>query len=183
MKQLADFFLRDVDRRRDDVARVLLAQLHDPFAEVGIGHLDAALFEMRVEAALLGEHRFAFDDARERRAVARMLGDNGVVLGRIAGPMNLSAQTRGVGLELFEIFVEPRHRVELDLRSEIAERFPLRHAMGGAVAFRTGKPHRRIMPANAIAIGDKRGGGSGVVVRWVHVGVETLSSAKRGRRT
>ena len=41
VEQLADFFLLDVDRRQHDVAGVLVAELHDPLAEVGVDHLDA----------------------------------------------------------------------------------------------------------------------------------------------
>ena len=45
VKQLADFFFADVNRRRHDVARMLSQQLHDPFAQVGVGHFDAKLLQ------------------------------------------------------------------------------------------------------------------------------------------
>ena len=45
VEELADVFLLDVDRRQHDVARVFVPQLDDPLAEVGVGDLDAVLFE------------------------------------------------------------------------------------------------------------------------------------------
>ena len=56
MEQFADVFFLQVNRGQHDVARRLVAQLHDPFAEIRIRHLDAARFEVRVEVALLGKH-------------------------------------------------------------------------------------------------------------------------------
>ena len=68
VEQRADLGALEVDRREHDVARRLAAQLHDPLAEVGVDHLDAARAEVGVQAALLGEHRLALHDARARRA-------------------------------------------------------------------------------------------------------------------
>ena len=106
---------------------------------------------MGIECALFGQHRFAFDDAC-RAVLLNNPGDDGVVLGRIASPMNLGSQSRGIGLELFEVFVEARHRVELDLRRQFTKCLPLGHPVGRPIAFGAGKPHRRVVPPHPIAI-------------------------------
>src|SRR5208337_2609461 len=48
VEQLADVFLLQVNRRKYDVARWLVAKLHDAFPEVGIRYLDAMRLEVRV---------------------------------------------------------------------------------------------------------------------------------------
>ncbi len=73
-KRLGDLLLHQVDRRRDDVARRLVAELDDVFAEIGLDRRDAVGFEMIVERDLLGDHRLALGDglgagrAADRRA-------------------------------------------------------------------------------------------------------------------
>ena len=57
-----DLILGEVDRRRDDVARRLVAELDDVFAEIGLDRLDAVRLEVLVEADLLGDHRLALGD-------------------------------------------------------------------------------------------------------------------------
>ena len=47
-------------------------------------------------------------------------GDDRIVLGGVSCPVNLRAKPRGVGLELFEVFIQPRHRVQLDPRGDVA---------------------------------------------------------------
>ena len=64
------------------------AELHDPLAQVGVDHLDAVLLEVRIEVALLGEHRLALDQPAGRRARCRMSSTICVVLGRVAGPVD-----------------------------------------------------------------------------------------------
>ena len=61
VERLAHFSLLDVNGRQHDVAGRLLPQLDDPFAQVGVDHFDAMPFEIRVEVALLGQHRLALD--------------------------------------------------------------------------------------------------------------------------
>jgi hypothetical protein len=90
VEELADLFFADVDRGRDDVTRMLMSELDDPLAQVGVGDLDAERFEMRVEAAFFGEHRFAFDDAGSTVTLDDA-GDDAVVFRGIAGPVDLSA--------------------------------------------------------------------------------------------
>ncbi|MNT89647.1 hypothetical protein D3C72_2304160 [compost metagenome] len=57
VKQFRDLFLLQVNRRHHDVARWLVAQLHDALAQIGVDHRYAALLQIRVQPALLGQHR------------------------------------------------------------------------------------------------------------------------------
>ena len=119
-------------------------------------------FQVRIEAALFGEHRFAFHHARY--AMPREdAGDDRVVLGRVASPVDLGAELRGGGFELLEVFVEPRHRVELDPRRQIAQRFPLGDRLRGPIALGTRAPDRRVVPTHLRRVGDELRGGGGMV--------------------
>ncbi len=55
-ERVGDLLLHQVDRRRDNVARWLVAQLDDVFAEIGLNGGDAICFEVIVERDLLGDH-------------------------------------------------------------------------------------------------------------------------------
>ena len=68
--------------RRDDVARHLVAQLDDVFAEVGLDRPDAGRFERGVEPDLLGDHRLALGDGL--RADARQMAR--IALARLLAP-------------------------------------------------------------------------------------------------
>ena len=70
-----------------------------------------------------------------------------------------------LALELFEVFVQPRHRVELDLRGQLAQRFPFGQRVASPVALGAHEPHRRVVPVGTLAVGEKLGGGSWMVHR------------------
>ena len=101
-------------------------QLHDPLAEVGVDHLDAAGLEVRIEAALLGEHRLALhhpgDAARRQDAE-----DDRVVLGGVAGPVDLAPAAVAFRSNCSRVVGQARQRVGLDRRAQLAQRLPLRH--------------------------------------------------------
>src|SRR5689334_15676550 len=131
------------------MARMLVTQLYDPLAQIRVSYFNAALFEVRIESAFLRKHRFALYHLRHTmpRENAR---DDCVVLSSVACPVDLRAQLRGRGLELLEILIELRHRVQLDLRCQIAKRFPLRHRLRSAIAFAARAPDGRIVPTNLL---------------------------------
>ncbi len=58
-ERIGDLLLQEMDRRRDDMARRLVAELDDVFAEIGLDRLDLVLLEEIVERDLLGDHRLA----------------------------------------------------------------------------------------------------------------------------
>ena len=95
-------------------------------------------------------------------------------------PVDLSAESRGRGLELFQVLVQPRHRVQFDSRGQVAQRFPLRNAVGGAIALRAGEPHGRVVPTDAGRIRDEGCGGGWVVVGWcLHDSEQKCNSARQ----
>ena len=85
-----------------DMAGRLAGQLHDPLAQIGIDHLDAVPFEKRIEMALLGQHRLAFDEPPHAVPLKNLQHDL-IVLGGVGGPMHLRPEPGGVGLELLEV--------------------------------------------------------------------------------
>src|SRR3954451_988216 len=109
-----------MDRRRHDMTGMLLAKLHNPFAEVGISNFDTLLLKMRIEPAFLGKHRLALHDPCYA-VLLQNAGNYRVVLGGVAPPMDLCTESCGARFELLKIFVEPRHRVEFDPRGKVAQ--------------------------------------------------------------
>lgn len=79
-----------VDRRRDDVARLLVVELLDPLAEVGLDHLDPVRRHVVAEAALLGEHRLRLHQ-RLGAVAPQDLQDDPVVVGPVLGPVDMDA--------------------------------------------------------------------------------------------
>ncbi len=61
VKQLADVFLLLMNGRQNDVARGSTGKLHDSLAQIGIDYRNAMPLQKRIEMALLGQHRLAFD--------------------------------------------------------------------------------------------------------------------------
>ena len=115
-----DLILGDMDRRRDDMARRLVAKLDDVFAEIGLDRLDGVCREMVVEADLLGDHRLALGDGLRPDApadgedrVARFRRGLGVV-DHPAGGAHLVL----IGLE---VEVEMGERVILDVAPAVAQ--------------------------------------------------------------
>ena len=117
-----DLRLGQMHRRRDDVARRLVAKLDDVFAEVGLDRLDAVRLEVFVEPDLLGDHRLALGDgaradppADGEDQVAGVRGGLGVV--HLAA--GFASTFSSIGLE---VEVEMGERVVLDVAGAVAER-------------------------------------------------------------
>src|SRR3954469_16103190 len=102
VEQLADVLLLEMYGGHHDVARRLLEELHDPLAQIGVDHLDPALSEVRVQVALLGEHRLALHEARDAMPAEDPV-DDPVVLVAVARPVDVRTVGEGVALELLEI--------------------------------------------------------------------------------
>jgi len=89
-ERIGDLLFHQVDRRRDQMARRLVAQLDDVLAEIGLDRGDAVLLEVVVEPDLLGDHRLALgDDLGADRAAD--LQHHGARLVGCPRPMNLTA--------------------------------------------------------------------------------------------
>ena len=134
MKGFRHLVFSHVDRRRDNMARRLVAQLDDVFAQVGLDRLNIVRFEIGVEADLLGDHRFALG---RRPGVDRTadVEDDAACVFRRGRPMHRAPGLPHLGLEGFEVEIEMRQRVVLDLAALVAQRLELRQAggRGGAV--------------------------------------------------
>ncbi len=84
------------------MARVLMIELLDAFAEIGFHHCDAARLEIVAHVALVGEHRLALDE-RGHAALAHQLVDELVVLLRVRRKMHDDAVLFRLIRELAEI--------------------------------------------------------------------------------
>ncbi len=112
--------LREVDGGHDHVGRALAGQLHDPFAQVGLGHLDALLRQEGVQVHLLGHHRLRLGDALD----AVLLAEAPQVrlrLPDIGGPEDLRARLGGGLLELLGELVEVGGGTPLQPHELVAE--------------------------------------------------------------
>ena len=92
-ERVGDLLLHQVDRRRDDVARRLVAQLDDVFAEIGLDRRDAVRFEVIVERDLLGDHRLALGDGLGADRAADVEHGGARLVG-VARPMHLRRPPR-----------------------------------------------------------------------------------------
>ena len=79
-----------------------------------------------------------------RCALEDVVDDRVVLLG-VAGPVDVGAELGRVGLELFEVVVQVRERVFLDLRGQLAEFLPLRHAGDRLVAVLAHPPDEAVV--------------------------------------
>ena len=112
--------LRQMDDRRHDMARRLVADLQDVLAEVGLHHLEPGLLQMGIERDLLGDHRLALgDDAGV--GLPTDAGDDLARFSRCRRPMDVRAFRRGLRLVLFEIDVEVGERVIANVAAHLAQ--------------------------------------------------------------
>src|SRR5262249_28035158 len=63
----------------------------------------------------------------------------------VARPVDVRAELRGAGLELFEVLVQMRERVLLDLRGQLAQLLPLRHAGDRLITVLAHSPHEAVV--------------------------------------
>src|SRR3979490_2725139 len=110
------------------MAWILVVRVLDAFAEIGLDHLDSDGSHVMPEAALLGQHRLAFDQ-RCRAVVAQDAVHNLVMLGGVATPRRMDSGRARIGLELVEILVEMGECVLLDRRSERSKLLPFGNAV------------------------------------------------------
>src|SRR6266478_4619898 len=112
------------------MARRLVAQLDDVFAEIGLDRDDAVLFEILVEPDLLGDHRLALgDDLGVDRAAD--LQYRGARFIRCSRPMNPAARGEDVAFVKLEIEVEMLEGVVLDRLADFAQGLELGEALDG----------------------------------------------------
>src|ERR1700680_1957048 len=146
------------------MAWILVVKLLDALAEIGLSHLDPDGSHVVPEAALLGQHRLAFDQ-RCRAVVTQDAVHNLVMLGGVACPMHMDSVRSRIGLELVEILVEMGERVLLDRRSERPKLLPFGNAVHLAVALLSQIPEPLVMHLLVLGGGDEARG-SLLLVDW-----------------
>ena len=144
------------------MARRLVVELLDAFAEIGLGDGDAVVGEEVAHAALLGEHRLALDQ-RLGIALAEKAQHDPVVLVAVLGPMHGDAIGRRRRLELLEIGIEVREGMLLDRRGETAQLLPLRQTVHLLVALLAHLPKPFVVKLEMFRGCKKAPGGFGMI--------------------
>ena len=146
-KGVGDLLLDQVHRRRDQMARRLVAQLDDVFAEIGLDRGDAVRFEEVVEPDLLGDHRLALGNGPGAGRAADLQHRRAGLLGG-ARPMHLATRGNDVFFVELEVEIEMGESVLLDRAPRVAQRLEFRERGHGLAAARR-KPalgHHRQRP-------------------------------------
>src|SRR4030088_2930408 len=162
------------------MAWILVVKLLDAFAEIGLDHLNPDGSHVMPEAALLGQHRLAFDQ-RRRAVVAQDAVRNLVMLGCVACPMHVDPIGSRIGLELVEILIEMGERVLLDRRSERPKLLPFGNAVHLAVALLSQIPEPLVMHLLVLGSGDEARGSLLLVDRSVAADLGTPRPRLRER--
>ena len=140
--------------RHHDMARVLVVELLDALAEIGLDNLDTDRRHVMPEPAFLGQHRLALDQ-RLCAMILKNAVDDLIVLGGVAHPMHVDAVRPRIGLELLQILVEMGERVLLDRRGERAQLLPFGNAVHLAVALLPQIPQPLVMHLFMLGRGNK----------------------------
>src|SRR5258708_10338556 len=149
------------------MAWVLVVKLLDAFAEIGLDHLNPDGSHVVPEAALLSQHRLAFDQ-RCGTVVAQDAVHDLVMLGGVACPMHMDPVRSRIGLELVEILVEMGERVLLDRRSERPKLLPFWNAVHLAVTLLPQIPEPLVVHLLMLGSGDETLGSLLLGDRSVH---------------
>src|ERR1700692_1437742 len=139
------------------MAWILVVKLLDALAEIGLNHLNPDGSHVVPEAALLGQHRLAFDQ-RCRAVVVQDAVHNLVMLGGVACPMHVDSVRSRIGLELAEILIQRGEAVLLDRRSERPKFLPFWNAVHLAVALLSQVPEPLVMHLLVLGSGDEARG-------------------------
>jgi hypothetical protein len=113
-----------VDRRDEDVARQVVAELHDELREVGLPRGDPLGRERLVEPDLLGRHRLDLDDLVDA-VRCRHLGDDAAGLLGVPGPVDDRSGGGQRLLEPDEVLVEVEQDIVLDGRAGEPQLLPV----------------------------------------------------------
>src|SRR5712664_444765 len=165
------------------MAWILVVKLLNALAQIGLDHLDPDRSHVMPEAALLGQHRLAFDQ-RLRAVVAQDAVHDLVMLGGVACPMHVDSVRSRIGFELVEILVEMSERVLLDRRSERPKLLPFWNAVHLAVALLPQIPEPLVMHLLVLGSGDEARGSLLLVNRSVaaDLGAPRLRLGSRAQR-
>src|ERR1700692_2344125 len=139
------------------MARILVVELLEALAEIGLDYLDPDRSHVVSKAALLGQHRFALDK-RLCTVVTQDAVHDLIMLGGVAGPMDVNPVRSRIGLELVKIRVEMGERVLFDRRSERPKLLPFGNAVHLPVALLPQIPEPFVMHLLMLGRGDEARG-------------------------
>ena len=114
-----------VDRRDQDVGRLVVTQLHDQLRQISFKRGDPSSFQGLVEADFLGGHGFDLDHLIHAFA-ADEINDDLVGLRRVPGPMHHSTAGGDRGFQLDKVIRQVRHGVDLELATRFPQPLPVR---------------------------------------------------------
>ena len=98
-EEIADLIAGEMDGRHDHVGGAFVAQLDDPFAQIGLGHFQTGIFQVMVEQGFLCGHGLGLDDLLAASILGN-LGDDAIGLVAVLGKVDVDARCFGVLLEL-----------------------------------------------------------------------------------
>ena len=120
-----------MQRRHDDVRRLIVSKLNNQFGKVGLVRMNASRFERLVELNLFGGHRLDLDDLGRRLTVgpARLHqpDDDPPRAFGVPRPVDHATRGRAVALKLLQVEVQMPHRVLANLLARLAQLLPVRH--------------------------------------------------------
>ena len=123
LEHLSHLFSLQVYGRHYDVARLLMEQLQDAFAKIGLHDIDAVILKERVHGTLLGKHRLAFHHLLYAMTLQYVEHDVVKVVG-IFSPMHNDATALQLRAELLQIVSQVRYGVLFYLAGMFAQLLP-----------------------------------------------------------
>ncbi|TLD47099.1 MAG: hypothetical protein FAZ92_00607 [Accumulibacter sp.] len=182
-EQAGDLLLRLVDRRHDDVRRLLAIELDDVLAHVTLERLHAGIGHRMIELDLLADHRLALDH-QFRRVPTGDVDDDPVRLVRGFGPVHADAVLAQPALEQLEQFRQARQTVLADLFGERALTLEgsqigkLRRPLADQEVHRAAKAAAQVLVGNRLgrALAELAGGNE---AEWLYAHGSSSSSSSR----
>ena len=133
------------------MARRQLHQLQYALTKVGLHHVDAVLYEVLVEMALLCEHRLAFHHLLHTMLTHDVHHD-GVIFVGILGPVYYGAVLGGVALKLLKVLSQMGHGMFLYLTGSLTQLLPFLQLIGQAVALGTHAPEGLVVTRHFLGV-------------------------------
>ena len=124
-EQLADFGAVLVNRRNQNMRRMLVGKLNNQLGQVGLAGRDPGVGERLVELDLVGGQRLDLNHLAGIVALHN-LGDDLVSLGGVARPVNRAASALHCRFELRQIRAQMPQCALLDRTPGLAQRLPVR---------------------------------------------------------
>ena len=140
-EEVADLGAVAVDRRHEDVRRPVPVELQDQLGEVGLERVDSLLGERLVELDLVGRERLDLHDLVDAVCPCD-LGDDGVRLGGVTCPVDVTACRLTACFELEQVLGEVREHVGLDRLACFAQLLPVGQLADDARALRADRVGR-----------------------------------------